>query len=97
MSRPVRDAGEDLEDFELRCVKWEDDRRFRRLATEKTWLRGKIRCRPEPEIEIDLEQAGAWVPVRVFVTWKEAGRLLRTEIEGASVELPERTSHEPEA
>ncbi len=85
MSRPVRDSGEHPEDY----VKSEDDRRFRHLAIEKIWLKCRLRCRGEQELEIDLEQAGAWVPVRVFVTWKEAGRLLRTETEGCgSVEMP---------
>lgn len=66
---PVRDAGEEPEDFKLRYVKWDDDRRFRRVAIGKM----TSSAMSLPGTEIDYGQTGAWVPVRVFVTWKEAG------------------------
>ncbi len=69
MSRPVRDAGEDRESFELRYAEWRNLQDFQRAARRK--VRGLSEV--SEGMEIELTQVGAWVPVQVFVSWKQAG------------------------
>lgn len=52
---------------------YEDDRRFRQAAIGNLKDSRSWEAMSELGVEIDLKPAGAWVPVRVFVTWKQAG------------------------
>lgn len=71
MSRPRRDPGEDRECYLARLSERQDQERFQRFAAKK--FAGRPRPRAEPEVGIDFGAKGAWVPLRVFVSWKEAG------------------------